>query len=167
MPGPSPAGRVARAGGRGRGRGPARLGHGGAGKSAAPARSIWVSFEEEYGVESCRMEWIKWVVDYADLSESFPTTVWLQKLASIQPRTSPVKFVCLLTAYYYHRSRRCAWTSGARTGALRIASDPRGGEGGSRQGFTNAFFDTIAPLPGAGRGRKEGDPLLQSWANLA
>ena len=34
-------------------------------------------------------------MDYADLSESFPTTVWLQNLASIQPRTSPVKFAHL------------------------------------------------------------------------
>ena len=27
-----------------------------------------------------------------DLGESFPTNIWLQKLASRQPRTSPVKF---------------------------------------------------------------------------
>ena len=29
---------------------------------------------------------------YVDLGESFPTSIYLQNLASIQPRTSPVKF---------------------------------------------------------------------------
>ena len=31
-------------------------------------------------------------VHYVDLGESFPTSIYLQNLASIQPRTSPVKF---------------------------------------------------------------------------
>ena len=29
---------------------------------------------------------------FVDLGESFPTEIYLQNLASIQPRTSPVKF---------------------------------------------------------------------------
>ena len=31
-------------------------------------------------------------VDFVDLGESFPTSIYLQKAASIQPRTSPSKF---------------------------------------------------------------------------
>ena len=33
-------------------------------------------------------------VHCVDLGERFPTSIFLQKLASIQPRTSPVKFAC-------------------------------------------------------------------------
>ena len=33
-------------------------------------------------------------VHCVDLGESFPTSIYLQKSASTQPRTSPVKFVC-------------------------------------------------------------------------
>ena len=33
-------------------------------------------------------------VHCVDLGESFPTSIYLQNLASIQPRTSPVKFAC-------------------------------------------------------------------------
>ena len=31
-------------------------------------------------------------VHFVDLGESFPTSIWLQKSASIQPRTSSAKF---------------------------------------------------------------------------
>ena len=34
-------------------------------------------------------------VDLVDLVKSFQTNINLQKSASIQPRTSPTKFVCL------------------------------------------------------------------------
>ena len=34
-------------------------------------------------------------VDLVDLVKSFPTSIHLQDLASIQPRTSPLKFACV------------------------------------------------------------------------
>ena len=34
-------------------------------------------------------------VNLVDLVKSFPTNIYLQNLASIQPRTSPIKFVHL------------------------------------------------------------------------
>ena len=44
-------------------------------------------------------------VHCVDLGESFPTSIYLQNLASIQPRTSPVKFAS-------SSSRKCwTWTS--------------------------------------------------------
>ena len=38
-------------------------------------------------------------VHFVDLGESFPTSIYLQKLASIQPRTSPVKLATTLADF--------------------------------------------------------------------
>ena len=39
-------------------------------------------------------------VHCVDLDESFPTSIYLQNLASIQPRTSPNKFETLSSSYW-------------------------------------------------------------------
>ena len=63
-------------------------------------------------------------VHCVDLGESFPTSIYLQNLASIQPRTSLVKFARSLRTdyyyyyyyYYYYRSPRSStWWTRART----------------------------------------------------
>ena len=47
-------------------------------------------------------------VHCVDLGDSFPTHIYLQKSASIHPRTSPVKFArSPCTDQYYYRSPRC------------------------------------------------------------
>ena len=40
-------------------------------------------------------------VHCVDLGESFPTRIYLQNLASIQPRTSPVKFAGNIILFRY------------------------------------------------------------------
>ena len=40
-------------------------------------------------------------VHCVDLGESFPTSIYLQRLASIQPRTSPVKFAGNIVIFRY------------------------------------------------------------------
>ena len=51
------------------------------------AKNILAIFDEKLEIrERCKG------VHCVDLDESFPTRIYLQKSASIQPRTSPVKF---------------------------------------------------------------------------
>ena len=57
-------------------------------------------------------------VNLVDLGESFPTHIYLQNLASIQPRTSPVKFARSPCTDYY-RFPRCSRTSRRATRARR------------------------------------------------
>ena len=46
-------------------------------------------------------------VHCVDLGESFPTSVYLQKSASIQPRTSPSKFYSILTIILFNIFHSC------------------------------------------------------------
>ena len=53
---------------------------------------IWQIFDKKLGLQSCGFQKLCKGVHYVDLGESFQTHIYLQSLASIQPRTSPVKF---------------------------------------------------------------------------
>ena len=48
-------------------------------------------------------------VHCVDLGESFQNTTYLQQLALIQPRTSPVKFARSLAVQQPSRAQHCAW----------------------------------------------------------
>ena len=49
-----------------------------------------------------------------DLGESFPTSIYLQNLASIQPRTSRSKFGSQITHFDHMPSARSHWTGPRR-----------------------------------------------------
>ena len=63
-------------------------------------------------------------VHRVDLGESFPTHIYLQNLASIQPRTSPLKFAG--GGGYYRTNRAAGCTSSSRTPSRAPPTCPSG-----------------------------------------
>ena len=67
---------------------------------------------------------------FVDLGESFPTHIYLQNLASIQPRTSPIKFAHLADKFV--KGSVSNLSTKVREG--RAAGRGAGRDGGRREG---------------------------------
>ena len=102
--------------------------------------------KKENGAKQCKK------VHCVDIDESFPTSIYLQHLASIQPRTSIAKFAGSSRTDYYRSPRfdpspapNARESTGKRVGKLYIMDDTTSNGGPDSASFIESGVQLPAP----------------------